>query len=151
MEQYYCHDITEILLKVMLSAITPQYMIEIIQLVNFITCGCESSSPFFVIYKAGRNSLSHPGPRMYWRYVPDIMDLFQNFYYLKKNIFSKGYLFCAIISFCSFLQYRSLKMCRLFALLLNILRARVAQWVTPSFVNYKKGWTRLAAASNKVY
>ena len=51
-------------------------------LVNFITCGCESSAPFFVIYKAGReltpywwyacmsclviqlpNSLNHPGPR----------------------------------------------------------------------------------------
>jgi hypothetical protein len=24
------------------------------QLVNFITSGCESSTPFFVIYKAGR-------------------------------------------------------------------------------------------------
>ena len=24
------------------------------QLVNFITCGCESSAPLFVIYKAGR-------------------------------------------------------------------------------------------------
>jgi hypothetical protein len=24
------------------------------QLVSFITCGCESSAPFFVIYKAGR-------------------------------------------------------------------------------------------------
>jgi hypothetical protein len=24
------------------------------QLVNFITCGCKSSAPFFVIYKAGR-------------------------------------------------------------------------------------------------
>ena len=24
------------------------------QLVNFITCGCESSAPSFVIYKAGR-------------------------------------------------------------------------------------------------
>jgi hypothetical protein len=23
------------------------------QLVNFFTCGCESSAPFFVIYKAG--------------------------------------------------------------------------------------------------
>jgi len=23
------------------------------QLVNFITCGCESSAPFFAIYKAG--------------------------------------------------------------------------------------------------
>jgi hypothetical protein len=51
------------------------------QLVNFITCDCESSAPFFVIYKAGRkptpywwyacmscqviqlpNSLSHPDP-----------------------------------------------------------------------------------------
>jgi hypothetical protein len=27
------------------------------QLVNFITCGCESSAPFFVIYKAGREGL----------------------------------------------------------------------------------------------
>ena len=31
------------------------------QLVNFITCGCESSAPFFVIYKAGRE------PMPYWR------------------------------------------------------------------------------------
>jgi hypothetical protein len=31
------------------------------QLVNFITCGCESSAPFFVIYKAGRE------PTLYWR------------------------------------------------------------------------------------
>jgi len=30
------------------------------QLVNFITCGCESSAPFFVIYKAGRE------PTPYW-------------------------------------------------------------------------------------
>jgi hypothetical protein len=30
------------------------------QLVNFITCGCESSAPFFVIYKAGRE------PTLYW-------------------------------------------------------------------------------------
>ena len=30
------------------------------QLVNFITCGCESSTPFFVIYKAGRE------PTPYW-------------------------------------------------------------------------------------
>jgi len=28
-------------------------------LVNFITCGCESSAPFFVIYKAGRESFSN--------------------------------------------------------------------------------------------
>jgi hypothetical protein len=27
---------------------------------NFITCGCESSAPFFVIYKAGRE------PMPYW-------------------------------------------------------------------------------------
>jgi hypothetical protein len=30
------------------------------QLVNFITCGCKSSAPFFVIYKAGRE------PMPYW-------------------------------------------------------------------------------------
>jgi hypothetical protein len=30
------------------------------QLVNFITCGCKSSSPFFVIYKVGRE------PTSYW-------------------------------------------------------------------------------------
>jgi hypothetical protein len=30
------------------------------QLVNFITCGCESSAPFFVIYKDGRE------PTPYW-------------------------------------------------------------------------------------
>jgi hypothetical protein len=30
------------------------------QLVNFITCGCESSALFFVIYKAGRE------PTSYW-------------------------------------------------------------------------------------
>ena len=30
------------------------------QLVNFITCGCESSAPFFVIYKAGHE------PTSYW-------------------------------------------------------------------------------------
>ena len=30
------------------------------QLVNFITCGCASSAPFFVIYKAGRE------PTSYW-------------------------------------------------------------------------------------
>jgi hypothetical protein len=26
------------------------------QLVNFITCSCESNAPFFVIYKAGREA-----------------------------------------------------------------------------------------------
>jgi hypothetical protein len=31
------------------------------QLVNFITCGCESSAPFCVIYKAGRE----PTPYFY--------------------------------------------------------------------------------------
>jgi hypothetical protein len=30
------------------------------QPVNFITCDCESSAPFFVIYKAGRQ------PMLYW-------------------------------------------------------------------------------------
>jgi hypothetical protein len=30
------------------------------QLVSFITCGCKSSAPFFVIYKAGRE------PPPYW-------------------------------------------------------------------------------------
>ena len=30
------------------------------QLVNFITCDCESSAPFFVIYKTGRE------PTPYW-------------------------------------------------------------------------------------
>ena len=30
------------------------------QLINFITCGCESSAPFFVIYKAGCD------PTPYW-------------------------------------------------------------------------------------
>ena len=30
------------------------------QLVNFITCGCESSAPFFVTYKSGRE------PTPYW-------------------------------------------------------------------------------------
>jgi hypothetical protein len=29
------------------------------QLVNFITCDCESSAPFFVIYKAGLELLTH--------------------------------------------------------------------------------------------
>jgi len=29
-------------------------------LVSFITCGCESNGPFFVIYKAGRE------PTTYW-------------------------------------------------------------------------------------
>jgi hypothetical protein len=40
------HNIAEILLKVALNMGK--------QLVSFITCGCESSAPFFVIYKAGR-------------------------------------------------------------------------------------------------
>jgi len=30
------------------------------QLINFITCSCESSAPFLVIYKAGRE------PTPYW-------------------------------------------------------------------------------------
>ena len=35
------------------------------QLVNFITCGCESSAPFFVIYKAGANP-RRIGDRLVW-------------------------------------------------------------------------------------
>jgi hypothetical protein len=37
------------------------------QLVNFITCGCESSAPFFVIYKAGLE------PTPYWCLPVDLM------------------------------------------------------------------------------
>jgi len=33
------------------------------RLVNFITCGCESSAPFFATYKAGRE------PTPYWWYA----------------------------------------------------------------------------------
>jgi hypothetical protein len=55
------HDIAEILLKVALNTIkiksnqnkTLQPTLGK-QLVNFITCGCESNAPFFVIHKAGR-------------------------------------------------------------------------------------------------
>jgi len=36
------------------------------QLVNFITCDCESSAPFFVIYTAGRE----PTPYSYCRFSP---------------------------------------------------------------------------------
>jgi hypothetical protein len=34
------------------------------QLVNFITCDCESSAPFFVIYKAGRGETSRISTRI---------------------------------------------------------------------------------------
>jgi hypothetical protein len=57
------HDVAEILLKVALST---KYQIKSEpptmgkQLVNFITCGCESSIPFFVIYKDGHE------PTLYW-------------------------------------------------------------------------------------
>jgi hypothetical protein len=63
------HDTTEILLKVALNTITitltiPEQIssltILVMQMVNFITCGCESSAPFYVIYKAGRE------PMLYW-------------------------------------------------------------------------------------
>jgi hypothetical protein len=57
------------------------------QLVNFITCGCDSSPPFFVIYKAGTHTSLSP----------------------------------------------------------------IRSGFAPGFVNYKKGWTRIAAASDKVY
>jgi hypothetical protein len=55
------HDIAEILLKVALktknqSINHSKYILKFseMQLVNFITCGCESSAPFFAIYKAVR-------------------------------------------------------------------------------------------------
>jgi hypothetical protein len=51
------HDIAEILLKVVLN--TKNQSI----LVNFITCGCESSATYFVIYKAGREPM-HIGDRL---------------------------------------------------------------------------------------
>jgi hypothetical protein len=77
------HDIAEILLKVMLKHKKSKIKSYILlnqcicnrdvcestrrepptmgkQLVNFITCGCESSAPFFVIYKAGHE------PTPYW-------------------------------------------------------------------------------------
>jgi hypothetical protein len=61
------HDIAEILLKVALNTkIRKKVVIRREpptlgkQLVNFISCGCESSAPFFVIYKAGRE------PTPYW-------------------------------------------------------------------------------------
>jgi hypothetical protein len=73
------------------------------QLVNFITCGCESSAPFCVIYKAGRepttywwlvcmscwviqqpNSLSHPGPSVLpYRYVELLP---QRYFFLRYTI-----------------------------------------------------------------
>jgi hypothetical protein len=63
------HDIAEILLKVALNP-NESNQINIIliqsneptmgkQLENFITCGCESSSSFFAIYKAGREPMSY--------------------------------------------------------------------------------------------
>jgi hypothetical protein len=62
------YDIAEILLKVALNTKnrnqikfyfhSPPTMGK--QLVNFITCGCKSSAPFFVIYKAGHE------PTPYW-------------------------------------------------------------------------------------
>jgi hypothetical protein len=55
-----CHDIAEILLKgyIKHNKSINQSMGK--QLVNFITCSCESSAPFFVIYKAGNE------PTPYW-------------------------------------------------------------------------------------
>jgi hypothetical protein len=61
-----CHDIAEILLKVALKHRKSKFFLfnEQLtmgkQLVNFNTCGCESSAPFFVIFKAGRE------PTSYW-------------------------------------------------------------------------------------
>jgi len=79
------------------------------QLVNFITCGCESSAPFFVIYKAGCEPtqywwlascyvtqlpklLSHAGPQTYlegWKLMQK-----QNFIHLNSYF---GLLFVKII------------------------------------------------------
>jgi hypothetical protein len=78
-----CHDIAEILLKVALNTKNQSinHIVALIvtsfsggrswsarrqpltmgkQLVNFITCDCESSAPLFVIYKAGCE------PTPYW-------------------------------------------------------------------------------------
>ena len=73
------------------------------QLINFITCGCGSISPFFVIYKARRepmpywwyacmscwviqlpNSLSHPGPCYNWQSI--IKNKTLNRYDRKKSL-----------------------------------------------------------------
>jgi hypothetical protein len=60
------HDRDELLLKVALNTINQikSLLRELStmgkQLVNCITCGCELSAPFFVIYKAGRE------PTPYW-------------------------------------------------------------------------------------
>jgi hypothetical protein len=64
------HDIAEILLKVALkhqksiksnrhkvTCSLPPTMGK--QLVNFITCGCESIAPFFVIYTSGREPTAY--------------------------------------------------------------------------------------------
>jgi hypothetical protein len=39
------------------------------QLVNFITCGCESSAPFFVIYKTGRVEMAAQAGPGVWRWL----------------------------------------------------------------------------------
>jgi CHAD domain-containing protein len=45
------------------------------QLVNFITCGCESSASFFAIYKAGReNPVNGERTGKYLRQVKHIRD-----------------------------------------------------------------------------
>jgi hypothetical protein len=79
------------------------------QLVNFITCDWESSAPFFVIYKAGReptsywwqactscsviqlpNSLSHPGPTLgrtfYFRRLIGYFQRIKRWAWLRSNI-----------------------------------------------------------------
>jgi hypothetical protein len=51
------HNIAEILLKVALNKREPPTMGK--QLVNFITFGCQSSAPFFVIYKTGHEPMPY--------------------------------------------------------------------------------------------
>jgi hypothetical protein len=59
------HDITEILLKVALNTQkSKSNQIKSLFVWNFITCGCESSAPFFVIYKAGRVNPRRIGDRL---------------------------------------------------------------------------------------
>jgi hypothetical protein len=64
------------------------------QLVSFLTCGCESSAPFFVIYKAGRKP-----PQYWWPVCPiynyerpgQIRFIYLQFIYVfRGNVFHLG-------------------------------------------------------------
>jgi hypothetical protein len=74
------------------------------QLVNFITCGCESSAPFFIIYKAGceptpycdrlvwvvrSNDLTHWGVTFECCLVKLLKNYFNDVYF---NLSLRGYL-----------------------------------------------------------